>query len=147
MIPKSKWLILSSSLSLFCLTPSLGAHNEALSTAPLPIASTFRDPLSKAFTSVSKKATPAVVFLKAKISPNRGDYDSREGYNQPPFDLEEDFFNRFFGVPRNPPREQAPDYSRGSGFLVKPNGLYSNQCSRRSRSREYQRRPSRWPGT
>nr|NGX27164.1 Periplasmic pH-dependent serine endoprotease DegQ [Chlamydiota bacterium] len=75
--------------------------------------------ISKVFTKVAKKATPAVVYIKAE---GVGEEDARESLQSPgqtsPF--EEDFFNRFFGTPnRKAPRQTI---SQGSGFFVSKNG-------------------------
>lgn len=75
---------------------------------------------SKAFTSVAKKAMPAVVFIKVETS------EQEEGPNAypNPFDyFGDDFFNKFFGLP---PRGQKPNsspvLSQGSGFIVSQDG-------------------------
>ncbi|NGX47966.1 MAG: putative serine protease HtrA, partial [Chlamydiae bacterium] len=75
--------------------------------------------ISKVFTKVAKKATPAVVYIKAE---GVGEEDARESLQSPgqtsPF--EDDFFNRFFGTPnRKAPRQTI---SQGSGFFVSKNG-------------------------
>lgn len=81
--------------------------------------------LSRAFTSVAKHATPAVVFIKAEGSQSASsDYFGRGPSGQNPFDsFHEEFFNRFFG---NQPRQQQPQSqqqtSQGSGFIISQDG-------------------------
>lgn len=78
---------------------------------------------SKAFSSVAKKAIPAVVFIKVESS--NPDIEEDNPYNyQNPFDqFGDDFFNRFFGMPqRGAPQKPAPQKSQGSGFFVSSDG-------------------------
>jgi serine protease Do len=100
------------SVSCFLITVSQASSQPEVTAAT-------RDPLSKAFTAVAKKAIPAVVFLKVKISQAENDYDYQE---QNPFDFGDDFFNRFFGAPRGPRENAVPEYSRGSGFFIDSSG-------------------------
>jgi serine protease Do len=79
--------------------------------------------ISKAFTAVAKKATPAVVFIKVQSAM---EYDEEvPGGRQNPFDyFGDDFLRRFFGYPPNSRMpERAPQISQGSGFLVSPDGF------------------------
>lgn len=81
--------------------------------------------MSKAFTAVAKKATPAVVFIKVQSNtPDQEEGSYPYGY-QNPYDFNnEDFFHRFFGMPyrgAQPPRPQ-PQLSQGSGFLITADG-------------------------
>lgn len=74
--------------------------------------------ISKSFTSVAKKATPAVVFIKVQSSS-----DEEMTPYQNPFDsFGDDFFNRFFGTPPQGQQKQMPQMSQGSGFIVSPDG-------------------------
>jgi serine protease Do len=77
---------------------------------------------SKAFTSVAKKAIPAVVFIKVQLTCESDNPYQQPGY-QNPFD-NNDFFNRFFGFqPRGrAPQQQIPEMSQGSGFFVTADG-------------------------
>lgn len=78
---------------------------------------------SKAFTAVAKKSTPAVVFIKVQMNaPEQDETGFPYGY-QNPYDFNEDFFNRFFGIPggKQMPKPQ-PQMSQGSGFLVSADG-------------------------
>jgi len=72
--------------------------------------------ISKAFTQVAKKATPAVVFIKAQSAPA----PQEDIYGANPFN--DDFFQRFFGMPPNMQPRQTPQISQGSGFLVTKDG-------------------------
>ena len=80
--------------------------------------------ISKGFSSVSKKAIPAVVYIESgeseklqKLPRNKGPYEN-------PFDFfNDDFFNRFFGHPFYQQRPQKKqEFVRGSGFVVSENG-------------------------
>ncbi len=81
---------------------------------------------SKAFTSVAKKAMPAVLFIKVQTcTPEQEEYGGANPYGQNPFDyFGDDFLNRFFGSPRgsNQPSKPTPQLSQGSGFLVSADG-------------------------
>lgn len=73
--------------------------------------------ISKVFTQVAKKATPAVVYIKADGAIDEDEEQSAGGQNNP---FEDEFFNRFFGSPnRKAPRQSI---SQGSGFLVSAKG-------------------------
>lgn len=76
--------------------------------------------ISKAFTSVAKKATPAVVFIKVQMN-----YPDQEDSNyMNPYDSQDELFNRFFGMPfrGGQPQKPQPQLSQGSGFLVSADG-------------------------
>lgn len=79
---------------------------------------------SKAFTSVAKKAIPAVVFIKVQSAGADLDEYGNPYSNQNPFDYYgDDFFNRFFGMPyRGQPQKPTPQLSQGSGFFVTADG-------------------------
>ena len=77
--------------------------------------------MGKAFTSIAKKASPAVVSLEAKIAASRDSSTSRE------FPFDDDIFEFFFGPrtprPRSPQRRsQQPITSLGSGFIISEDG-------------------------
>lgn len=80
--------------------------------------------LSKGFTNVAKKATPAVVFIRCEVSnPEPDEMSGPYGYSSPFDSLGEDFLNRFFGVPpRSSPNRQMPQVSQGSGFIISADG-------------------------
>src|SRR5690349_8859268 len=79
---------------------------------------------SKAFSTVAKKAMPAVLFIKVQsAASDQDEYSSTNPGYQNPFDFNDDFFNRFFGgSPRQPPKQAVPQVSQGSGFLVSADG-------------------------
>lgn len=80
---------------------------------------------SKGFTSVAKKATPAVVFIKVEGGQAEQDIFGSQDGNVNPFDqFGDDFFNRFFGgQPRGRGQKApTPQLSQGSGFLVSADG-------------------------
>ena len=81
--------------------------------------------LSRAFTSVAKTATPAVVFIQAESNGDVLDRYPGQDY-QDPFEMfQEDFFNRFFGPNPNGPRHRRQPQirrSQGSGFLISKDG-------------------------
>ena len=76
--------------------------------------------LSRAFSVVAQKATPAVVFIKTEGYTSEDLYD---GYNDSnPFSQQDEFFRRFFeGTPRFH-RQPQPQRSQGSGFIITPDG-------------------------
>lgn len=85
---------------------------------------------SKAFSSVAKKATPAVVFIKVQGQAGEDEFGGYPSYpngggsggggsGSSPF--EDDFFRHFFGGPQKP-QKPAPQASQGSGFLVSADG-------------------------
>jgi serine protease Do len=75
---------------------------------------------SKAFTAVAKKCIPAVVFIKVQLTSDNDNYGAQY---QNPFDQNNDFFNRFFGLPPRG-RQQQPqaEMTQGSGFLISSDG-------------------------
>ncbi len=116
-------------LSLTALTTPVFSGSKSLpakqvnSTTDEPCACSPKQ-ISKAFTNVAKKATPAVVFIKVQSGSDQDDVGMD---NQPnPFDsYGDDFFRRFFGYPPNY-RQQQPErplqLSQGSGFIFSADG-------------------------
>jgi serine protease Do len=100
--------------SLLFFTTAFTAENKSEPTCNCSPAQT-----SKAFTSVAKKAMPAVVFIKVEMACEDPGY--QQGYPNP-FDYGNDFFNRFFGAPQGQPQKPQPQYSQGSGFFVSADG-------------------------
>ncbi|MCF6185957.1 MAG: DegQ family serine endoprotease [Desulfobulbaceae bacterium] len=102
-----------------------------LFTAPLQAQESGIDSLrqtGKAFASVAKKVSPAVVFIQVKMatqSPPAMEFSPPFGGNSP---FDEEFFRRFFGPsfpgqqgqPRQAPRRHA--MGQGSGFIVSTDG-------------------------
>lgn len=74
--------------------------------------------ISKIFTEVAKKATPAVVYIQAEGIGDEPSQGQGQGQGQNPF--EDEFFNRFFGSPYR--KNQQPSLSQGSGFIVSKDG-------------------------
>jgi serine protease Do len=77
--------------------------------------------MGKAFSSIAKKASPAVVSLKAEVDASRDSSTNREW----PFD--DDLFEYFFGprsprqrTPRSQPRQSVT--TMGSGFIISEDG-------------------------
>lgn len=100
-----------------------------LSTSGIGHAQSHSEPLlkqiSKGFSNVAKKATPAVVYIECQRGTEKPEKPiTRKGPNENPFDyFNDDFFYRFFGFPVE--KEQARKKSetvRGSGFLITPDG-------------------------
>ncbi len=83
------------------------------SSAPL----TLLKETSKGFSAVAKKAIPAVVFIEAEVEPKANLLDN-------PFEMfQDDFFNRFFGMPQGPqPRARRPQIAQGTGFFISADG-------------------------
>jgi serine protease Do len=82
---------------------------------------------SKGFSSVAKKAIPAVVFIRSQYVSNYeyGEERSPDDYENPFDYFSDEFFHRFFGMPGHPgfrPSPQ-PQIAGGSGFLITPDGI------------------------
>ncbi|PLY00852.1 MAG: serine protease [Desulfuromonas sp.] len=75
----------------------------------------------QAFRSVAQKVSPAVVFIKVEKNVDSG---QSSDFNSP---FDDDFFRRFFGVPRQSPHSQPKSGQRrqvgqGSGFIITADG-------------------------
>ncbi|MBY0528990.1 MAG: DegQ family serine endoprotease [Rhabdochlamydiaceae bacterium] len=80
---------------------------------------------SKAFSTVAKTATPAVVFIKVQGTPDTPEaHGNPFQFQNPLFEqFGEDFLKRFFGGSAfGQPQKPAPQLSQGSGFFVSPDG-------------------------
>lgn len=101
-------------VSAFLTLSSMGFTNEEGSCVCSP------KQISKAFSMVNKKASPAVVFIKCEVPAS----EFEDPYFSSPFDsFGDDFLHRFFGIPpRGMQPKQAPQYSQGSGFLISSDG-------------------------
>jgi serine protease Do len=69
------------------------------------------------FESVAEKAIPAVVSIQVKAQPTQT--KSLFDYDPSP---EEEFFGRFFGIPRRDTQPKDIQVSQASGFLISPDG-------------------------
>lgn len=129
-----KHLMITSTLLLLSSAAFAAPAKTAQATKPAAATDTSKqeccaasaEQTSKAFTSVAKKAMPAVVFVKVQSNVQE-DGGPTEGYQQNPFDYYgDDLFNRFFGFsPKGQGRGQQPpppQMSQGSGFIVTPDG-------------------------
>lgn len=76
---------------------------------------------SKAFTSVAKKAIPAVVFIKVQGGSD-GEEPAIDNYQNPFDSFGDDFFNKFFGAPQKGRTPKQTQISQGSGFIVTADG-------------------------
>ncbi len=82
--------------------------------------------ISKGFSTVAKKATPAVVYIESHAAEKTPRVPQNRGFFENPFDnFNDDFFNNFFGFPYSQ-KQQAPkrqeEMVRGSGFVVSEDG-------------------------
>ncbi|WP_407365659.1 DegQ family serine endoprotease [Chlamydia pecorum] len=82
--------------------------------------------ISGGFSKIAAMATPAVVYIESfpkndtpVIAPTPG----RRGPYENPFDyFNDEFFNRFFGLPPHRERPQSKEAVRGTGFIVSEDG-------------------------
>lgn len=84
--------------------------------------------VSRGFSRVAAQATPGVVYIEnfpktggQALTPT----GNKRGFQENPFDyFNDEFFNRFFGLPshREQPRPQQRDAVRGTGFIVSSDG-------------------------
>ncbi len=77
--------------------------------------------LSKGFTSVAKKASPAVVFIKVEINPADNDNVGFQEGQGPYSPFNDDFLQRFFGF-QGKPQQPQPQIGQGSGFIISADG-------------------------
>lgn len=118
--------ILISSLSTFLLLSPAFAAGVGESN---PSNEQLLKQISKGFSSVAKKATPAVVYIESqtveKPAQTSSPFKSKKGTHENPFDyFNDEFFNRFFGFPHGQSQEKPSkaETVRGSGFIVSPDG-------------------------
>ncbi len=109
--------------------------SRAISIAVLLIAATFVVPagaaetesfkalraMGKAFASIAQNASPAVVNVVCEKERGRESSD-RYGFRQDHPFFDEDFFERFFGAPRERRRAPRTQRARGTGFIISPDG-------------------------
>lgn len=78
--------------------------------------------ISKGFSYVAKKTTPAVVYIESEITAKTQKLPQNKGPFENPFDrFNDDLFNRFFGFSETPQRKKQ-DTVRGAGFIVREDG-------------------------
>lgn len=114
---RKAWQFVLFAFLVLCLTPSSGYSAENINPKQA----------SMDFTSVAKKAIPAVVSIKVKSLTKQKlnfynpwgtdeDSDSNDLFNN-------DLFQRFFGIPkRNQQEEQEHALSQASGFIISEDG-------------------------
>lgn len=82
--------------------------------------------ISRGFSNVAKKATPAVVYIESQGAAEIPEKKvTRRGPHENPFEyFDDDFLNRFFGFPFEQKQQQPKNGEtvRGSGFLVSQDG-------------------------
>ena len=121
-----QYYLCSALLILTCAALPLAAANQKESSKPqasCPASDSSRVKYcSFSFTSVAKKAIPAVVFIKVQGTPSPEEMGPGEYQN--PYDFfGDDFFNRFFGFsPRGRQQQPQPQIGQGSGFIVSSDG-------------------------
>jgi serine protease Do len=112
-----------SCISLFC-SPSFAEDkkDKAKNNDEIPVCCSPQQ-VSKAFTWVAKKATPAVVFIKVQggNAEEEGTTPYPDNFQNPYDPFGDDFFNRFFGMPPKKQKQQ-PQMMQGSGFIVSADG-------------------------
>ncbi|MFZ0566131.1 MAG: DegQ family serine endoprotease [Chlamydiales bacterium] len=104
-----------------------------LFTTPHPLAAqddlpqaneTLLRQISQGFAKVAKKAIPAVVYIESQGVEEKKSSSSqsrRQPYDYPFDFFNDDFFNRFFGLPRQE-QNRPPELVRGSGFIISEDG-------------------------
>jgi serine protease Do len=80
---------------------------------------------SKAFVSVAKKATPAVVSIVAEQTVKTDAYGRRQDTapNNPSESFGEEFFRRFYQTPQTPRPRTFKQQGAGSGFIITKDGF------------------------
>ena len=119
-----KKLLAFSVGSLILLTPAYSSEGHKKETSSVNEA--LLKQISKGFSTVAKKATPAVVYIESQGAEKTQKLPRNKGPFENPFDqFNDDFFNRFFGFPYQQPERPAPkkqEMVRGSGFIVSEDG-------------------------
>ena len=110
-------------------------RSRAISIAVVLVAATFVVPIGaaeteslkalrsmgKAFASIVEKASPAVVSVVCEKVGGRESSD-RYGFRQNHRFFDEDFFERYFGAPRDRGRAPRTQRVQGTGFIISPDG-------------------------
>lgn len=121
-------LIALTSLLLAAAAPTSTPKDKAAVATPTPapaskdkVAAVVPQAVNRSFTTVAKKAVPAVVYIKV-TGGGDGEGAAVEAY-QNPFDFfSDDFFNKFFGAAPHGKLQKQPQISQGSGFIVSADG-------------------------
>ncbi len=94
-----------------------------LALSPLAAGDCKCSPAPVSFVPVGKKAIPAVVFIRVEVSAETDDpYGGQNPFGPPNNNSQEDFFNKFFGIPGGRPQQPQPQVGQGSGFFVSADG-------------------------
>jgi serine protease Do len=112
--------LMKRSLLLFSLICSL----PVISVQAQPLDSSSREVLQKVssgFVGISKKATPAVVFIESQVEQTA--HTMRQPQRDPFDSFHDDFFRHFFSFPFQSDGSKKGDLSRGSGFIVSQDGF------------------------
>lgn len=109
---KLKHMTISLSLVVLCsfVMPQLKAQDAAT-----------LERTSQDFIGVAKSSIPAVVSIQVKSktsTPTSGFFE----YDLPPEMFQDDFFGRFFGLPRKNKESDQVQLSQGSGFITSKDG-------------------------
>lgn len=101
-----------SFLTMLCFVGAPLLHGQS---------STELKEISNDFSEAAKLATPAVVFIQVKSKASKS---SRFFEYDPSIDLfQDEWFGRFFGIPKKEKTRPQTQVSQGSGFLVSADGL------------------------
>lgn len=102
-------------------TPSFAAgRKEKITELPQEV---LLKEISGGFSRVAEQATPGVVYIESYPKSTRSPSQGRKGGYDNPFDyFNEEFFNRFFGLPTQRDKPVSKEAVRGTGFIVSPDG-------------------------
>lgn len=79
--------------------------------------------ISSGFSRVAEKATPGVVYIENYPKGARSGASAPQNRGENPFDyFNDEFFNRFFGMPSQREKPSTRDAVRGTGFIVSADG-------------------------
>jgi len=109
-----------------CL-PLLSAAPQPLNNGPSTQEEVLLKQISKGFSTVSKKAIPAVVYIESQGATSKETTQNPRNHskrrNDNPFEhFQDEFFNRFFGYPYYDERPKKKETVKGSGFIVSSDG-------------------------
>ncbi|MEF9497370.1 serine protease HtrA [Chlamydia sp. 04-14] len=127
MTKKPIYLLLATAifLSIPTLSPSgFAAVKKDTRIAEVPQEVLLKE-ISGGFSKVAEQATPGVVYIESFPKCNRpvNPAPGRRGPYDNPFDyFNDEFFNRFFGLPTQKERPMSKEAVRGTGFIVSSDG-------------------------